>query len=490
MVLTFLGLTLVAGLYCTQKATTFREYAVGNKRFHTTTLVVTVLATVFEGGLLMREAPNVYAIGLRYILYLFAKVIHVWIISLLGLRMGPFMEHFSAAETIGSVYGKYPRAITAVLGICFSIGVVAIQINVMSWAMGMCIDSIDPRILTMLATLILIAYAVLGGVRAITITDVLQFATFMIITALLIKFLFIKTSKSFLEVLLLIEKQEKLQLSSLFQVEGKLFKLVKVYVFAAFFLAPTIIQRVYMAASPIQAYKVFLRVTLFTAIISGCVALIGLLVFVGDPTLLKTAVWPYILVDMPPVYKGYIIISLLGLTMSTADSSLHTAAIMVSNDIVESIRGVQVGSCIDQIRLAKCTTLVTGLLAMIVTIYYPNLSNLTEFVVKYAIGFFTITVAPPFILAIFGFRGSTRTALIGMAIGTLVCLIWNKWGTLTTEIDSGIIAIAANGLAMMAAHYLLPQPIGKGWIGKDSQEKRIRQLIRAFKAYKKSIDLE
>ena len=50
--------------------------------------------------------------------------------------------------------------------------------------------------------------------------------------------------------------------------------------------------------------------------------------------------------------------------------------------------------------------------------------------------------------------------------------------------------MVANGLAMMAAHYLLPQPADKGWVGSNDQQKRIGQLIRAFKKYKKSMDLE
>ena len=100
MVLAFLGLTLVVGLYSTPHATTFRTYGMGNKRFHTNILVVTVLATVFGGGFLMREALNVYDIGMCYLACILASMMNGWIISLLGLRMGPFMEHLSVAETI------------------------------------------------------------------------------------------------------------------------------------------------------------------------------------------------------------------------------------------------------------------------------------------------------------------------------------------------------------------------------------------------------
>lgn len=284
MVLAFLGLTLVVGLYNTQKATTFREYAVGNKRFHTTTLVVTVLATAFGGGTLMHGMPKIYDIGIEIVSF-FAISVCFWINSLLALHMGPFVEHLSAAETIGSVYGKHPRAIVAVLGICFSIAVVAVQITAMSSVMRMCIDSIDPHIMAIPATLILITYAMLGGVRAITVTDIVQFVTFMIIIILLIKFLFIKTGKSFLEVILLLKREEKFQLNGLFQLDRQLLKIVIDGLWSAFLLTPSITQRVYMASSPIQAYKIFLRSTLFSVIVMGCIASIGLLVFAGDPTL-------------------------------------------------------------------------------------------------------------------------------------------------------------------------------------------------------------
>ncbi|TSJ81407.1 MAG: sodium:solute symporter family protein [Candidatus Cardinium sp.] len=491
MVLSFLGLTLVVGLYGTQKAITFRKYAVGNKRFHTTTLVITVLATACGGGMLMRELPNIYKYGIHHIAFLLIiNAMKDYIISLLGFRMGPFMTHFSIAETIGSVYGKYPRVIAALLSICFSIGVVAIQINVMSLAIGMCIESIDPRIVTVPATLILIVYSMFGGVRSVTITDILQFITIPIIILLIIKFVFVKIDKSFLEVALLIQKQEKFQFSRLFQFDKKLLTVFLNSLWYGFFLYPPVIQRVYMSSGPIQAHKVFLRFTRFKVIILGCIALISVLVFIGDPTLPLTAIWPYILADILPVYKGCLVIGLLAMAMSTVDSSLHTASIMVSHDIVESIRGVKSVSYVHQLRLAKLTTLVLGLLAMTVTIYYPDLFKLTNFALTFLISFFVIAVIPPFILAVFGFRGSTRTALIGIATGTLVYFYSERWIEPAIGIPFKFFALIANGLAMIAAHYLLSQPADKGWTGNNNQQKRMQQLIRVFKKYKKSIELE
>jgi hypothetical protein len=77
-----------------------------------------------------------------------------------------------------------------------------------------------------------------------------------------------------------------------------------------------------------------------------------------------------------------------------------------------------------------------------------------------------------------------------MAIGILVGLVWETLVKPETGINNRVISIMANGLTMMAAHYLLPQPPGKGWIGIGQQYKRMKQLMRTFKKHKKSIDLE
>ncbi|WP_243553070.1 hypothetical protein [Candidatus Cardinium sp. cBcalN2] len=95
-----------------------------------------------------------------------------------------------------------------------------------------------------------------------------------------------------------------------------------------------------------------------------------------------------------------------------------------------------------------------------------------------AIDFSIPVVTAPFILSVFGFRGTSRTALIGMATGTLAILVWSKWvEPIDSEIgiDGAFPCMLANGLAMMAAHYLLKQPKDTGWIKPDSMFTQIQQ---------------
>ncbi|WP_419241534.1 hypothetical protein [Cardinium endosymbiont of Nabis limbatus] len=109
----FLLLTLVVGIYFSRKKTTFREHAVGNKQFATATLVATVLATAYSGGGLIRTVECVYNLGLWWIAITLLTCFDAYLIGKLALRMGPFMKHLSMAETIGSIYGRYPRITAA-----------------------------------------------------------------------------------------------------------------------------------------------------------------------------------------------------------------------------------------------------------------------------------------------------------------------------------------------------------------------------------------
>ncbi|WP_148269031.1 hypothetical protein [Cardinium endosymbiont of Encarsia pergandiella] len=92
----FLLLTLVVGICFSRKKTTFREYAVGNKKFSTATLIATVLATSYGAGGLIRNVECDYEFGLYWMIILIFNCFCSWTISRLVLRMGPFMSHLSS----------------------------------------------------------------------------------------------------------------------------------------------------------------------------------------------------------------------------------------------------------------------------------------------------------------------------------------------------------------------------------------------------------
>ncbi|TDG94599.1 sodium:solute symporter family protein [Cardinium endosymbiont of Culicoides punctatus] len=461
----FLLFTLAAGLYFSKKTTSLKEYAVGNKNFATATLVATVLATIYGGGGLIRNVQQVYELGFLWLVYLFLSNFGVLIISPLASRMSPFMLNISIAETIGSIYGRMPRIITALSGIAVAITSLAIQINVIQLVLGMCTDMVDPRIITIIATLILIFYSTFGGIRAVTYTDALQFITFLVIIPVLAWLIFQKTEKSIGEMITFLGEQEKFQLNTVLTRHASLISVIMLVLSSLVScINPDIMQRVYMASSPIQAKRVFLYSGLLSIFIKIFIILVGIGVFVVSPNLSIQDIWGFIINNMHPFFKGLICISLFAMAMSTADSNLNSCSVLISHDIVESIRGKQITTW-NGLGLVRATSLIVGLSAMIVTFYYKDLLALLKLSFDLSIPIITA----PFLLAVFGFRGTSTTALIGMVTGALTMIIWKIWIVSKTNIDGSFLCMLANGIAMMVAHYSRPQPEGTGWMKEDDE---------------------
>ncbi|MDD9139657.1 MAG: sodium:solute symporter family protein [Candidatus Cardinium sp.] len=470
MVIGFLLLTLVVGLYYSRKVKTLREYAVGNKDFATATLVATMLATNFGGGGLLRNVEQTYAKGLFWILFgLFSSAIGFWLLTPLMLRMGPFMQHLSLAESIGNAYGRLPRLVTALVSIIRSTIAVAIQIIAITMAIEICMNLSSSNnmmiqtSITVLATLILILYSMFGGIRSVTFTDVLQFITFTAIIPLVAWFLFKSTNKSMVAVASILQKEPRFQLSNCLHA-GKLLAIIALFLTSlASNITPTTIQRIYMASSPMQARKLFVYAGFFSLIIKGSITLIALLLFVKAPTLSVAEIWPHIFTNIPSIFKGLVAISLLAMAMSTADSKLNTCAVLVSHDIVGSIQATKGIADKHKLGLARLTVLTMGIYAMLLVFQRRDLLSLLMFGFDVSVPIITA----PFLLAVYGFRSSSRTALIGMATGISTILAWNRWIEPTTGINGAFFCILANGLAMLLAHYLLPQPAGSGWVAPD-----------------------
>ena len=76
--------------------------------------------------------------------------------------------------------------------------------------------------------------------------------------------------------------------------------------------------------------------------------------------------------------------------------------------------------------------------------------------------FYMPVVSVPFIFAIFGFRSSSKSVLIGMISGFTAAIIWEFFIKIA-GIDGVIPGMFANLVTLLGSHYLLKQP--GGWVG-------------------------
>jgi len=465
VIVLFLLLTLIIGLSSIQVRNTFREYALGTRSFSTPTLVVTLLATYYAGGILIRSVATFSSSRLFWIVWqLFVNSFIFLIVSWLAGRMDRCMYHISMPETMGRIYGKYTRIITTIVSLPYLIIFIAIQINVMSQAISICIPS-HGHMVTIVATVILCFYTMFGGIQAITFTDVWQFIIFSGIILILTWFTFNHLGKPTVEIFSFLQRHKNFDLTIgnlFFPFPNKLLPILY-YLSMIAYIEPSIMQVVYMSSSPSQAKSVFRYAALISCIIMGCILFIALFVFIKMPSLRGMESWNYILASSSPNFRVLICLCLLAMAMSTADSKLHTSAILIVYDLLGSIRHTKMSSE-NQILLTRIMILMLSIFAMLLVIFNHH-SPHYDYIFRHIVGclvpsirIYAVVVVAPFILAVLGFRTSSSIALMGMATGLCTLYAWDKWiGPIVGPTSSTFVAIVANGLSMVALHHLWPR---------------------------------
>ncbi|AXI24249.1 Sodium:solute symporter family protein [Cardinium endosymbiont of Sogatella furcifera] len=453
-IISFLLATAVIVCYSIKRFTTFRVYAVGDRQFSTASLVATTLATYYGGATLIGNLTKFY-LGPFWISWRLAGILLPFLmLSWLSIRISKFIYHISMPETIGRVYGRYPRIITALLGCCHSIVFVATQVHIVSQVISRCIHSVNPHFITILAAVMLIAYTIFGGIRAVVLTDIWQFITFVGLICLSAWFMFTKTNHPISETLAL-----KDAWGDLFLGQSTLVVMLRYLALIFAFIEPGYLQHMYMSSAPAQAKKVFLYAGIIGFIIMLCCILSGAFVAAWIPQEVPPKeIFNYIMDHTSPLIKGILCICLLALTMSTADSRLHVCAVMISYDLLPTLLRVRLRknlSCIVHYRIAYISILVITTFVIVLCLnsaYLATLRDMSNWLGR----FYIPIVAAPFILAVLGFHNTSPTALIGMATGALAVVAWGKWvyPILLTG-SSTFPCVLANGLAMLAVHYII-----------------------------------
>ena len=121
------------------------------------------------GGGLIRTVEMIYDKGLWYImLAIGGATVYTLLCTVVASRIGAFMEdhissnnHLSMADTMGRIYGKTPRIITACANVAATAVSVAAQITVTSKALQICVSSVNPTMLIVISASIVILYSTL-----------------------------------------------------------------------------------------------------------------------------------------------------------------------------------------------------------------------------------------------------------------------------------------------------------------------------------------
>lgn len=449
ILISFLAVTLVVGLNYGKQIKTIQDYALGGKNFSTSTLVATIVATFASGSGFFVNLENTYTSGLYFLIPLSGMLLQLWLNGRLAIRMGEFMNHVSVAEAMGSMYGKTVQIITALSGIMAKTGFMAIQFKIIARVLVV-LFNMESHLATIMSASIVIFYSAFGGIKAVTFTDILQFFTFGAVLPALALVIW-NSVKNSSDITATLADYPMFHLSQVVGWHPQFFSAVGLLLYATIpHFQPELFQRIAMARDPIQARRALTYSAAIYFLIQLIIAWISILILVEHPGLAKEHIFPYIVNKYTyPGIKGVLGAGLIALTMSTADSSLNSISVMFANDFIKPLMRKSHAS----VATARAFSFASGFFALFLALYNQDLLKLVLLSISLYMPIFSV----PMLLAVLGFRTTTRVVLRGMSAGFISVILWSFF---FNNADSIIPSMGANLAVLLASHYLLGEPGG------------------------------
>ncbi|CCM10322.1 Putative uncharacterized protein [Cardinium endosymbiont cEper1 of Encarsia pergandiella] len=441
----FLLVTFLIGLFQGKALKNMEEYTIAHKMYGVIPLVATYLATDIGAGSILSDASAVFNKGI---------IVNISISSLFiayiirALFIVPKMVYFDNCLTLAEImgtYGKSARIITGILNVLNAIIHTGIQLT----AIGIISEpllGIDPTWSILMGGFITILYTAIGGIKAVTITDIVQFFIFIVAVPLItynvvyhiggIEALFIKVpSERFL-----IIDHERFYRYMIY---------VVIWLLQIGMVDPAVVQRMLMAKNKRQLRNKYIIIAFFDPIFRFLVMLIGLGGLVLYPTIKSSIVVPHVIQTLLPAgIKGLTIAGLLAIIMSSADSYIHIAGVTLVHDVINPLSKNRL-TTFHACYWARYTTLLTGCLATFIALKMTHIPYL---------GFKALELtAPmllvPFIAVIIGLKANKKAFIASLLIAVMAFMLSNLLLLSMYNILSIPITTLSSGFIFLLVYY-------------------------------------
>lgn len=336
IIVSYLILCLVIGLYKSYGIKTIRDYTIGGAYVPTGVLMATIFATNVGAGSTVGTIEKVYEMGLIFAAALLFTPLF-WLITrkIFAGNIERFKKAgcISISDVMGELYGPFGKWFTNVIFLFFSIGMTAMQITAIGYLLNYFVG-IDKMYGVLIGFGVLTIYSAFGGIRAVTVTDVFQSVVLFIgiPAACLAAYYDIGGYNGIISNLP--STHTTIDISS-----------HNILLFASlvfYCLIPvssgSFIQRFLMADSNKQLSNALKANMLATIPLTIVICLIGFIVKAKAPGLNPNMAFFYLIDNyLPPVVVGLVISGILAAIMSTADSMLNTTSVLCAHDIIKSL---------------------------------------------------------------------------------------------------------------------------------------------------------
>lgn len=431
------------------KNETINSYAIGNRIFSTFALGSTITATWISGSGFVLDLEEFNQDGIKYFLASIGMCLNLTIMAIwLVPRMENFLGKTSVSSIMGEYYGELIRNITTVLGVVTTCGGIAIQFKIMGNVINYLFPSLSLYISIFLGGVFTTLYTCSGGIRAVVRTDIVQAICFSL--ALIIAIVTFDTKINILDLTknLSEESIERFTLKGLLKLTNS--EILDLILLTGYFLIPglkpQVIQRVSMGKDIEQAKKSYLYSSFCLFFILCLSCYISYLIFIENPEIKGKQILPFLL-DMYsiPGSKAILIIGIIAMCMSTADSNLNISSILIANDFFIFRKKTS----LEKVLLARYMTLLIGLASII---WGLREDSLFKFILLSA-SFYLPIISVPLLGIVFQWITTKRVCLF--TIITCFCFVIIFKFIFPIDIDINFIGMILNAILLITGHYVV-----------------------------------
>lgn len=449
IVVAFLTLTLIVGMVYGRGVKTIQDYALGGRNFSTATLSSTLIATWIGGGFFAISVSQTYQDGLFYVVAGTGDVIALLIVAyFFASRMREFLGSASLAEVMGVLYGKHIRVIASLACLAISTGAIALQLKVISSLFNY-FFSLESIYALLASSIILIIYSTFGGIKSVTFTDIIQFLTFGAFVPIFALFVW-NALGDHQAIIQNLESSPMFDYRELVNFQNpKFLPYLTIFTYSALFtsLDPSLFQRALLARDPKQIRQSFLIASLvgFFVLLASCS--IGAIIYGYNPNLDPNNLVMYIIDNYSyPGLKGLVLVGILAITMSTADSWINVSSVIFANDFCKPLN---IGFGMNSLFISRCFSVFIGLFSIVLALTAENLLELLLLIGN----FFCPIVGPIMLLGIMGMRSTSKAALSAVFVGVITTVVWRIYWQESTGLDSVLPGSFGNFVAFILVHF-------------------------------------
>ena len=413
IVIIYLAMLVCVGIWTAKKTKTTEDFMVAGRSIGIWRFTAAMAACVIGGSLTMGSSTLAYNFGIGAIWLGGICAVSIFLLSLFLRTKLSDMRILSAAEGFGVFYGPYARVLSAVVMMIYMFMVGVVQVVAVGTILNVMFGW-SPQISMLIGGIVVLAYIVIGGMWAVTYTDIVQFLIMTLGVCILCPALAIHGIGGFGNFIANAP-------ASHLDITGLGASRIIAYIFLytpGFLVGQDIWQRAFTAKNPKIARRGTAMAAAYIFLYTVALIIIGICLVIAIPDLdnpdlaFATATASF----TPTGVRGVIMAAAMAAVMSTASSEIMGTATVAFNDLIANTKREFTEK--QGIMITRVIAIIVGLLAIVCALWIQSV--LVALDVAYA--FISGCVFIPLVFAFLLKKVSAKAGLFSL-LGSFITVI-------------------------------------------------------------------